>query len=164
MWDPSTPHVPSSNRHLGSAVDQANLAKDEAGYAYHHVFKHPEAMQMLGDVGFGEQVATLLANLTLSAYTIDSTVQRALKLLQEQGSEEARIALVIAKNFAQDEYRKMIDQAEDLINAIYENDPKSREEALQFLKAREHLAPLNTLALRGEIAKHLLERGSYDLR
>lgn len=152
---------------LAGAVEQAGLAKELAIYCYGLVMNDEELLQAVTTVPAardrGEFIDLALAELTLGAYGIDSTVNRALAIQEQFGSEKARIPATIAQLYANEEYERMISVAKSFVIQATAGNDKRRTEWLNHLRQREGFRPVNIAEAKMKIARQITDREGYHL-
>ena len=115
-------------------------------------------MQRLADE---QEVVALIADIIIEIYAMESALLRALKKIKRDGEEQSRIHLAATRVFINDSFQRIDIMAKQIFAAI-----SSGEELRTQLMALKRLArhtPINTVALRREIADSCISSGRYHL-
>ncbi len=108
-----------------------------------------------------QEVLALFADVAMETYALESVLLRAQKRAQAQGEDRARLQEAAVRCFAQDAMDKIEVLSRRLLAAIEEGDNlKMYLAALKRLTKRE---PINTVALRRQVAAAAIEQEAYPL-
>ncbi|HBF12758.1 MAG TPA: hypothetical protein DDW49_05125 [Deltaproteobacteria bacterium] len=154
---------------LVEALKQTEIAKLVANEAYRLVASNTDLADIVVNSGQpahkqqGQAIALHLANLAISAYAMDSAIQRALKLGQMFGDDQAKTAVQIARVFAQTELRKVRNTFRELNNVLRSYDLELTKNAETVLAVADFNTPMDESVLNNEIAQTMLDHGGYSI-
>jgi len=106
-----------------------------------------------------QEILGALANIIMEVYAMDSCVLRAQKLLGSQGTKGAAFATKMTQVYLQNAMARIDAAARKVLPAVAEGDMLRTQMAI--LRRLSKYEPLNTIALRQEIAQRVLEAGKY---
>ncbi|GEM_PF-1942 len=151
----------SSNHILADAVKQANRIQELAGYIYSLILNNSHILDLVTNIkdnphahGLGQHASLILAELALGSFAISSAVQRAIKIVENQGNEA--VAITSAQIFAREELRRLVGLTVDLVDQLWENNAMELQRVKEKIQAFEYFPPLNVARLRQQIATHLV--------
>jgi alkylation response protein AidB-like acyl-CoA dehydrogenase len=108
-----------------------------------------------------QEILGALADIIIETYTAESAVLRARKMTTARGESGAATAIAMAQVYVSDAMDKIETAARKVIAAVAEGDMLRTQTAiLRRLSKRE---PVNTIALRQQIAQKVLEAGKYTI-
>ena len=113
-------------------------------------------MQALADQ---QEVMGAMADIVIETYAAECAVLRAQKTLERQGESESRLAVAMAKVYLQHAFEKVEVSARKVIAAIADGDMLRTQMAI--LRRLAKYEPVNTIALRQQIAEKVIEAGKY---
>ncbi len=106
-----------------------------------------------------QEVMGALANIVIEAYAMDSAVARTRKLIAKQGEKEAALAIAMTQVYLAGAMERIESAAKKTIAAIAEGDMLRTQ--LAILRRLAKHEPVNTIALRQQIAQRVIEAGNY---
>jgi alkylation response protein AidB-like acyl-CoA dehydrogenase len=118
------------------------------------------AQKYMDKLAHEQELLMNMADIAIYTYMAESVLLRAEKL-QSQNAAGAAIAAQIAKVYVFDAADKINIAGKNAINSMTDGDMQRM--MLMGLKRYSKIAPLNTKDARREIAKALIEKGSYNL-
>lgn len=118
------------------------------------------AQKYMDKLAHEQELLMNMADIAIYTYMAESVLLRAEKL-QSQNAAGAAIAAQIAKVYVFDAADKINIAGKNAINSMTDGDMQRM--MLMGLKRYTKIAPLNTKDARREIAKALIEKGSYNL-
>ncbi|HYY69299.1 MAG TPA: acyl-CoA dehydrogenase family protein [Terriglobales bacterium] len=113
-------------------------------------------MQQLADQ---QEIMGALADIVIESYAAESALLRAQKMIERQGESAAQPAISMARVYLQHALEKIELSARKVITAVAEGDMLRTQ--LAILKRLSKYEPLNTIALRQQIAQRVIEAGKY---
>jgi butyryl-CoA dehydrogenase len=108
-----------------------------------------------------QEVLGLFADVAMEVYAMESAVVRTQKRALAQGEDRCRLQEAAARCFAQDAMDKIEVSARRLLAAVEEGD--MLRTYLAALKRFTKHDPVNTVALRRQVAQAAIEVGGYPL-
>lgn len=138
----------------GSAVSKVAGAKRTAVAVLHAI-----ARSFGEDVREQQEVLALAADILIDLYTMESVWLRTRKLISVQGEAKAKVPCDIATLYAYDAADRIAVNARNLVGVLADKnaDVQVWEAALRLSTQR----PINTIALRENIADALISAGRY---
>ncbi|MBV8208163.1 MAG: acyl-CoA dehydrogenase family protein [Acidobacteria bacterium] len=115
-------------------------------------------MQKLADQ---QEIMGALADIIIETYASESAVLRAEKIAERQGEAQAQTAVAMAQVYVAGALAKVEAAARKAIAAVAEGDMLRTQMAI-VRRLTKH-EPVNTIALRQQIAQRVLEAGRYAL-
>ncbi|HZU23527.1 MAG TPA: acyl-CoA dehydrogenase family protein [Terriglobales bacterium] len=115
-------------------------------------------MQALADQ---QEIMGALADIIIEAFVSESAVLRAQKIAEARGEAAASIAIAMAQVYVADAMTKVEAAARKAIAAIAEGDMLRTQ--MSILRRLAKHEPVNTIALRQQIAQKVLEAGRYAI-
>lgn len=106
-----------------------------------------------------QEALALLADVLAEVYTLDATTARVMKALDRDGPAKAEVPVKILRVFANEAVRRLAGWGEELLATLHEGE--AYEDAVRKLGLYLRPAPLNTAALKREIAEDALDAGKY---
>jgi alkylation response protein AidB-like acyl-CoA dehydrogenase len=118
------------------------------------------AAQKLGEaLGEQQEVLAHFADVAMEVYALESALLRARKLQAARGDDAAALAAAAVRCYAQSAIDQVEASARYLLSAVEEGDTlRTYLAALRRLTRRE---PVNTVALRRQVAQAALDRGGF---
>ena len=108
-----------------------------------------------------QEIVALIAEMIIELYAMESILLRALKKAQKEGEEKANIHVAIAKVYINDMFPKIDLMAKQIFAAISEGEELRTQ--LMAIKRLARFTPINTIALRREIADSIIPIARYHL-
>ncbi len=108
-----------------------------------------------------QEIVALIADMIIELYAMESMLLRALKKAGKEGEEKAGIHVAIARVYINDVFPKIDLMAKQIFAAISEGEELRTQ--LMALKRLARFTPINTIALRREIAGSIIPIARYHL-
>ncbi|NWF93958.1 MAG: acyl-CoA dehydrogenase family protein [Syntrophaceae bacterium] len=105
-----------------------------------------------------QEILGLISNMVIEVFAMESALLRALKTM-EGGDERAELQKAMVKSYVNDAFDRMEGFAKQALAAIAEGDTLRTQ--LSALKKLARFTPVNTVALRREIADAVIRAGRY---
>jgi hypothetical protein len=115
-------------------------------------------MMKLGDPE-QEDIVALISNIVIEVFAMESGLLRAMKTFEKFGDEKSAIQKAMVKVHVNDGFGRVQDLAKQAFAAIAEGDILRTQ--LSALKKLTRFEPVNTVALRREIADSVIKIGRY---
>jgi alkylation response protein AidB-like acyl-CoA dehydrogenase len=110
----------------------------------------------------GEQeIVALIADMIIEIFAMESALLRALKKLQKEGEEKAKIHIAATRVYINDAFPQLDLMARQILAAVSEGEELRTQ--LMGLKKFTRYTPINTIALRREIAESVIPVARYNL-
>ncbi len=106
-----------------------------------------------------QEVLAGIADLVIEVFAMESGLLRALRALQRDGAERAALKVTMIRTYINDAIPRIDATARTVLAAAEEGDTLRTE--LAGLRRFLRYTPVNTVGLRREIAKRLIEHGRY---
>ncbi len=106
-----------------------------------------------------EDIVGLISNIVIEVFAMESALLRAMKAMEKGGDEKAQIQKAMVKVYVNDSFNRVEGFARQAFAAIAEGDTLRTQ--LSALKKLTRFTPVNTVALRREIAEHTIKMGKY---
>lgn len=106
-----------------------------------------------------QELLGLISDMVIQVFAMESGLLRALKTLERFGDERAQIQKAMAKVFVNDAFERLEGYAKRGLTAVAEGDTLRTQ--LSGLKKLTRFIPVNTIALRREIADAVIKAGRY---
>jgi butyryl-CoA dehydrogenase len=106
-----------------------------------------------------QEIMGAMADMLIELYAMESAVLRTRKLIAQKGEAAAQLALAMTQVYMMQAMDKMESSARKIIAAIAEGDMLRTQ--LAILRRLGKYEPFNTIGLRQQIAKRVLETGRY---
>jgi alkylation response protein AidB-like acyl-CoA dehydrogenase len=117
--------------------------------------KHMEKLE-------GEQeIVALIADMIIEIFAMESALLRALKKLQKEGEDKAKIHIAATRVYINDTFPQLDLMARQILAAIAEGEELRTQ--LMGLKKFTRYTPISTIALRREIAENVIPIARYNL-
>lgn len=115
-------------------------------------------MQKLADE---QEIIALIADMIIEIFAMESALLRTLKKVQKEGEENSRVHIAATRVYINDEFPRMDIRAKQIFGAISEGE-ELRTQLMGLKKLAKH-TPINTVALRREIADSVIRASRYHL-
>ena len=115
-------------------------------------------MMKLGDPE-QEDIVGLISNIVIEVFAMESALLRAMKSIEKSEGERSQIQKAMVKVYVNDALSHVEDFAKQAFAAIAEGDTLRTQ--LSALKKLTRFTPVNTIALRREIADAVIKIGKY---
>jgi len=110
----------------------------------------------------GEQeIVTLIADIIIETYAMESALLRTLKKVGSEGAEKSNIHIAATRVYINDAFPKVDLMAKQIFTAISEGEELRTQ--LMALKRLAKYTPINTIALRREIANSIIPVARYHM-
>jgi butyryl-CoA dehydrogenase len=106
-----------------------------------------------------QEIMGALANIIIEAYAMDSLVARTRKLIASQGEAASALAVAMTQVYLAGAMERIEADAKKVIAAVAEGDMLRTQ--LAILRRLGKHEPVNTIALRQQIAQRVIEAGKY---
>jgi len=108
-----------------------------------------------------QEIMAAIADMVIETYAMESVTLRAMKILSATGDAAAELAVAMTRIYLSQGIEKIEAAAKKVIAAVAEGDMLRTQTAiLRRLSKRD---PVNTIAMRQQIAAKMIERGKYAL-
>jgi hypothetical protein len=115
----------------------------------------------LKDPWGNEEVLGFLADMIMDVYGMESSVMRSLKLMDRGEPDKAKLAGTMTRLFCNEALGRLEIRARDVLSAVCEGDVLTT--TLAGLRRTVKHVPVNTVALRREIADAVLEKEAWPI-
>ncbi|MFH1350050.1 MAG: acyl-CoA dehydrogenase family protein [Pseudomonadota bacterium] len=110
----------------------------------------------------GEQeIVALIADIIIEIFAMESALLRTLKKVQKEGEEKSKIHSAVTRVYINDSFPKVEIMAKQIFAAISQGEELRTQ--LMGLKKLARYTPINTIALRREIAESVIPVARYHL-
>jgi len=106
-----------------------------------------------------QEILALISDIIIEVFAMESALLRALKSMERTGDEKAEIQKAIVRVYVNDGFNRVEGFAKQALSAIAEGD--TLRTLLSGLKKLTRFTPVNTVALRREIANYTIKMGRY---
>lgn len=106
-----------------------------------------------------QEILGLISDMVIQVFAMESGLLRAMKTMERFGDERAQIQKAMVKVFVNDAFDRLEGFAKRALAAIAEGDTLRTQ--LSALKKLSRFTPVNTIALRREIADYVIKAGKY---
>jgi alkylation response protein AidB-like acyl-CoA dehydrogenase len=106
-----------------------------------------------------EDIVALISNIVIEVFAMESALLRAMKSIEKSEDERSQIQKAMVKVFVNDAFSRVEGFAKQAFAAIAEGD--TRRTQLSALKKLTRFEPVDTVALRREIADSVIKIGRY---
>jgi hypothetical protein len=106
-----------------------------------------------------EDIVALISNIVIEVFAMESALLRAVKSIEKSDDEKSQVQKAMAKVFVNDAFGRVETFAKQAFAAIAEGD--TRRTQLSALKKLTRFDPVDTVALRREIADSVIKIGRY---
>ena len=112
-------------------------------------------------LGNEQEIVALIADIIIEICAMESALLRSLKKFQKEGEEKAKIHIAATKVYINDSFPQVDIMARQVFAAISEGEELRTQ--LMGLKKFARFTPINTIALRREIADSIIPVARYNL-
>jgi butyryl-CoA dehydrogenase len=106
-----------------------------------------------------QEILGAISDMVIETFTLESTVLRTQKLIAAKGEASGQLATAMTQVYAAEAMNKIEAAAKKVIAAVAEGDMLRTQMAI--LRRLSKHDPVNTIALRQQIANRMLEAGKY---
>ncbi len=106
-----------------------------------------------------QEILALISDIIIEVFAMESALLRALKTMEKSGDEKAQIQKAMVKVYVNDGFNRVEGYAKQAFSAIAEGDTLRTQ--LSALKKLTRFTPVNTVALRREVADYTIKMGRY---
>jgi len=119
------------------------------------------AQKYMEKLGNEQEIVALIADIIIEIFAMESALVRTLKMIQKEGEEKAKIHIAATKVYINDSFPQVDIMARQVFAAISEGEELRTQ--LMGLKKFARFTPINTIALRREIADSIIPVARYNL-
>jgi len=119
------------------------------------------AQKYMEKLGGQQEIVALIADIIIEIFSMESTLLRTLKKVQKEGEDSSQIQLAATCVYVNDSFAKVDLLARQIFAAISEGE-ELRTQLMALKKLARH-TPINTIALRREIAESIIPVARYHL-
>ncbi len=112
-------------------------------------------------LGGQQEIVALIADIIIEIFSMESALLRTLKKIQKDGEETSKIHLAATRVYVNDSFAKVDLMARQIFAAISEGEELRTQ--LMALKKLARYTPINTIALRREVAESVIPVARYHL-
>jgi len=112
-------------------------------------------------LGNEQEIVALIADIIIEICAMESALLRSLKKFQKEGEEKSKIHIAATKVYINDSFPRVDIMAKQVFAAISEGEELRTQ--LMGLKKFARFTPINTIALRREIADSIIPVARYNL-
>ncbi len=141
---------------LGAQRAKCDLAKRAVGYV---IARGAEKYQ--AQISEKQELLGALADCLILVYAMDSAITRALQLVAASGEAAALIPTAMTQLFVAQAHERVFDLVREML--MWMHQPEAWEVAVAEVNQYYELSRVNTFSLRRQIARHVIERGGYEL-
>ncbi len=106
-----------------------------------------------------QEILGWISDIIIEVFAMESALLRALKTMERVGDEKAQIQKAMVKVYVNDGFSRVEGYAKQALSAIAEGDTLRTQ--LSALKKLTRFTPVNTVALRRQIADYVIKAGKY---
>jgi alkylation response protein AidB-like acyl-CoA dehydrogenase len=106
-----------------------------------------------------QEVLANVADIISEIFAIESCILRAQKQLEKEGAEKAHLKLLMTKVYTHEAFARIEAIAKETLAAMEEGDVLKTQ--LSIFKKLTRYTPVNTVALKRELAKHIVDQEAY---
>jgi hypothetical protein len=106
-----------------------------------------------------QEILGLISDMVIEVFAMESALLRAMKTAEKFGDEKSQIQKAMVKAYVNDAFDRVEGYAKQAFAAIAEGDTLRTQ--LSALKKLSRFTPVNTVALRREIADFVIKVGKY---
>lgn len=106
-----------------------------------------------------QEILGLISDIIIEVFAMESALLRALKSLEKSPGEKAQLQKTMARVYVNDGFDRVEGYAKQALSAIAEGDTLRTQ--LSALKKLTRFTPVNTVALRREVADYTIKMGKY---
>jgi alkylation response protein AidB-like acyl-CoA dehydrogenase len=108
-----------------------------------------------------QEVVALIADIIIEIFAMESALLRSLKKIQKEGEEKSKIHIAATQVYINDSFPRVDIMAKQVFAAISEGEELRTQ--LMGLKKFARFTPINTIALRREVADSIIPVARYNL-
>jgi alkylation response protein AidB-like acyl-CoA dehydrogenase len=108
-----------------------------------------------------QELVALISDIIIEVFAMESALLRSLKKLGKEGEEKSRVQIAVTQVYVNDAFARVEWMAKQIFAAIAEGEELRTQ--LMALKRLAKNTPVNTIALRREIADSVIPLGRYHL-
>jgi alkylation response protein AidB-like acyl-CoA dehydrogenase len=108
-----------------------------------------------------QEVVVLMADIIIETFAMESAYLRTLKKMQKEGEEKSRIHIAATQVYINDSFPHVDMMARQIFAAVSEGEELRTQ--LMGLKKLARFTPINTIALRREVADSIIPAARYNL-
>jgi hypothetical protein len=108
-----------------------------------------------------QEVVVLMADIIIETFAMESAYLRTLKKMQKEGEEKSRIHIAATQVYINDSFPQLDIMARQIFAAVSEGEELRTQ--LMGLKKLARFTPINTIALRREVADSIIPIARYNL-
>jgi len=106
-----------------------------------------------------QEILGSISDIVIEIFAMESALLRAMKTMEKFGDEKSQIQKAMVKVYVNDAFDRVESFAKQALAAIAEGDTLRTQ--LSALKKLTRFTPVNTIAMRREIADHVIKMGRY---
>lgn len=106
-----------------------------------------------------QEILAMISDMIIEVFAMESALLRALKTMEKVGGEKAQIQKAMVQVYVHDGFYRLEGWARQAFSAISEGDTLRTQ--LSALKKLARFTPVNTVALRREVADYTIKMGRY---
>ncbi len=110
-----------------------------------------------------QYIAEYIADLAIDTYAMETAVLRALQIRKQFGEEKGRLATAIVRLFVNETSPELLVRAGRLLLEVAEGNQEEYGKYAKALTRFEYFNPIDTSALRDEIAQTVIDRDGYRI-
>jgi alkylation response protein AidB-like acyl-CoA dehydrogenase len=119
------------------------------------------AQKYMEKLGGQQEIVALIADIIIEVFSMESALLRTLKKVEKEGEDSSQIQLAATCVYVNDSFAKVDLLARQIFAAISEGE-ELRTQLMALKKLARH-TPINTIALRREIAESIIPVARYHL-
>jgi len=108
-----------------------------------------------------QEIVALIADIIIEVFAMESAYLRTLKKIEKEGEEKSRIHTAATKVYLNDRFPQVDMMARQVFAAVSEGE--ELRTGLMGLKKLTRFTPINTIALRREVAESIIPTARYNL-
>jgi alkylation response protein AidB-like acyl-CoA dehydrogenase len=108
-----------------------------------------------------QEIVALIADIIIEVFAMESAYLRTLKKVEKEGEEKSRIHIGATKVYLEDGFAQVDMMARQVFAAVSEGE--ELRTGLMGLKKLTRFTPINTIALRREVADSIIPTARYNL-
>jgi len=108
-----------------------------------------------------QEIVALIADIIIEVFAMESAYLRTLKKIEKEGEEKSRIHTAATKVYLNDRFPQVDMMARQVFAAVSEGE--ELRTGLMGLKKLIRFTPINTIALRREVAESIIPTARYNL-
>jgi alkylation response protein AidB-like acyl-CoA dehydrogenase len=108
-----------------------------------------------------QEIVALIANIIIEVFAMESAYLRTLKKIEKEGEEKSRIHIGATKVYINDTFPQVDLRARQVFAAVSEGE--ELRTGLMGLRKLTRFTPINTIALRRQVAESIIPTARYNL-